>query len=118
VQVLSKLAGPLEAITEYASRHATSAHLADGLGEAHVYMLHFDADGVIGRHEAGFGQLLIVLSGTGWVSGDDGNRSQVNAGDVVYFERGEQHAKGSDTGMQALMVQVRDLSRPSSTTVD
>jgi hypothetical protein len=42
----------------------------------------------------------------------------VDAGDVVYFERGEQHAKGSDAGMKALMVQVRDLSRPSSTTVD
>ena len=34
----------------------------------------------------------------------------MHAGDVVVFQRGEQHAKGSDTGMTALMVQVRDLT--------
>lgn len=31
-------------------------------------------------------------------------------GEVVLFDRGEQHAKGSDTGMTALMVQVQDLA--------
>ena len=93
MHVLSRLAGPSEAITEYASRHATSAHLADGFGEApRTYCT--STGGMIGRHEAGFGQLLIVLSGTGWVSGDDGNRSQVNAGDVVYFERWRAARKG------------------------
>ena len=35
-------------------------------------MVQFDAGGMIGRHEAGFGQLFIVLAGTGWVAGDDG----------------------------------------------
>jgi quercetin dioxygenase-like cupin family protein len=116
MQVLSKLECDFETIADYSSRDASSTRLVDGSGEAHAYMLQFDAGGMIGRHEAGFGQLLIVLTGTGWVSGADGNRAEVDAGDVVYFERGEQHAKGSDTGMKALMVQVRDLSRSSSTT--
>ena len=37
-------------------------------------------------------------------------RTEVSAGDVVLFQRGEHHDKGSDTGMTAVMVQVRDLS--------
>ena len=37
-------------------------------------------------------------------------RTDVSAGDVVLFQRGEHHDKGSDTGMTAVMVQVRDLS--------
>jgi quercetin dioxygenase-like cupin family protein len=52
---------------------------------------------------------LVVLAGEGWVSGDDGLRVEIKAGDVVIFDRGEHHAKGSDTGMSAVMVQIRDL---------
>ena len=109
VQVLSELASRVEAISTHQSHGAAAVRLADGHGETHAYLLTFDAGGAIGRHEAGFGQLFVVLAGRGWVSGDDGNRFQVSAGDVVMFDRGEQHAKGSDTGMSALMVQVRDL---------
>jgi quercetin dioxygenase-like cupin family protein len=118
MQVLSKFEWDLEAIARYSSRSASSARLEDGFGEAHAYMLQFEPGGVIGQHEAGFGQLFVVLVGSGWVSGADGSRAEVEAGDVVYFERGEQHAKGSVAGMQALMVQVRDLSPPGSTAVD
>jgi len=111
MQVLSESSCEFGVIADFASRDASSAHLAVGSGESHVYMLQFEAGGVIGQHQAGFGQVLIVLAGSGWVSGDDGSRVEVGAGGVVYIERGEQHAKGSDTGMTALMVQVRDLSR-------
>jgi quercetin dioxygenase-like cupin family protein len=109
MQLLSKLSYDFATITGYSARCASSARLVDGSGEAHAYMLEFEAGGVIGRHEAGFGQLLIVLAGRGWASGADGTRVDVEVGDVVYFERGEQHAKGSDAGMKALMVQIRDL---------
>jgi len=44
------------------------------------------------------------------VSGQDNVRTDVTAGDIVLFQRGEQHDKGSDTGMTAVIVQVRDLS--------
>jgi quercetin dioxygenase-like cupin family protein len=114
MQVLSRLERDHQDITNYASHGASSARLLDGSGEAHAYILQFDAGGAIGRHEAGFGQLLVVLAGRGWASGDDGIRVEVEVGDVVYFERGEHHSKGSDDGMTALMVQVRDLVHPSS----
>jgi hypothetical protein len=44
-----------------------------------------------------------------WVSGADGVRGDVRRGDVVMFDRGEVHAKGSGTGMSVVMMQIRDL---------
>jgi hypothetical protein len=38
-----------------------------------------------------------------------GDRWQVTAGEGVFIARGEIHAKGSDSGMTALMIQIRDL---------
>src|SRR5262249_28415339 len=103
-----------EVIEQYASRGATTTRLADGSGEAHVHLLRIAAGGIIDRHEAGFGQLWIVVEGRGWVAGDDGQRRQVRAGDVAFFDRGEDHSKGSDSGMTVVMVQVYDLVPSSS----
>src|SRR5262245_9938620 len=110
MQLLSELAPKLETISTYESHGASATRLADGHGDAHAYLLQFEAGGAIGRHEAGYGQLFIVLDGEGWVSGYDGLRQEISSGDVVLFDRGEDHAKGSDTGMTAVMLQVRDLA--------
>ena len=99
-------AAPVDA---YASRGAASLTLGGGRGEAHVHALHFEAGGGIGRHRAGFGQLFVVLSGSGWVEGDDGAREQIGEGQAAWFARGEMHAKGSEEGLVALMIQVADL---------
>jgi len=72
-------------------------------------MVRIEAGGIIDRHEAGFGQLWIVVDGRGWVAGSDEQRQEVSPGDVAFFERGEQHAKGSDHGMTAVMIQIYDL---------
>ena len=99
-------AAPIELFNSVA---ASSVHLGSGEGEAHVYCVHFEAGGEIGRHEAGFGQLLLVVNGTGWASGDDGERVNLQTGQGAYFERGEFHAKGSESGMTAIMVQIRTM---------
>jgi quercetin dioxygenase-like cupin family protein len=99
-------------IAQYDSARADSARIAQGQGEAHVHLVTFEAGGVIGPHEAGFGQLFLVLDGTGWVAGEDGRRVPVAPGEVAFIRRGEQHSKGSDHGATALMVQVRDLDIP------
>lgn len=98
-----------EPIDVYESVRASSVHLGDGHGEAHVYCVRFEPGGHIGRHPTGFGQLFLVVAGSGWVSGADGARVELTAGQGAFFERGEMHAKGSDLGMMAIMVQVRDL---------
>jgi quercetin dioxygenase-like cupin family protein len=65
--------------------------------------------GVVGRHPTGSHQLLAVVSGSGWVSGADGEREPVAAGDVVIWEPGEEHESGSEQGMTALVVEADEL---------
>jgi quercetin dioxygenase-like cupin family protein len=93
----------------YEIRSAHSAKLAEGDGEAHVYLIRFEPGGIIGPHEAGFGQLFIALDGEGWAAGKDGERMPLAKGQAAFITCGEVHSKGSETGMTALMIQVREL---------
>jgi quercetin dioxygenase-like cupin family protein len=103
---LAELIGP----RPYEVKGTSSIEFAEGSGEAHGYVLYFDPGGEIGPHEAGFGQLLLALAGDGWVAGGDGERLPLAEGEAAFIRRGEIHSKGSETGMTALMVQVRDLT--------
>jgi len=107
-----------EPITLFESVAASGRVLADGHGEAHVHCLHFEPGGKIGEHPTGFGQLLLVVEGSGWAAGADGRWVEIHAGQGVYFGRGERHSKGSDRGMTVLMVQVTDLQLPASVVED
>lgn len=102
-----------EPIENFGSVAARSVHLGEGRGDAHVYSVEFAAGGHIGEHPAGFGQLFLIVEGAGWVSGEDGRRVELRAGQGAFIARGENHAKGSEVGMKAIMVQVRDLDPAS-----
>lgn len=96
------------AVENYGAHSTASVHLGSGSGESHAYVLHFGAGGEIGEHETGFGQLFVVIDGAGWVvSGSD--RYDVEVGDAVFLPRGVMHAKGSESGMTAVMMQMYDL---------
>lgn len=99
----------LAPITSYDSVRAASTECAAGGGEAHVHVVRLDPGGIIGPHPTGFGQLFVPISGSGWVSGADDRRHPIAVGQVAFLARGERHAKGSDAGMVALMVQIHDL---------
>ncbi|GIK19927.1 MAG: hypothetical protein AMXMBFR77_06470 [Phycisphaerales bacterium] len=107
-----------EPISLFAATGASSRLLADGDGEAHVHWLQFEPGGQIGQHPTGFGQLFIVVEGSGWVAGGDGRRVELRAGEAAYFERGERHSKGSDRGMKVIMVQIADLKLSASTAAE
>lgn len=89
---------------------ASSVALGHGHGETHVYAIHVEAGGMIGTHPTGFAQLFLVVQGSGWASGHDNIRQPLKAGEGVYFACGEMHAKGSDEGMMAIMIQVSDMN--------
>lgn len=96
-------------VTQFQSSGAASTLLAVGEGATRIHGLHFDPAGQTGVHPAGSAQLFLVVQGRGWVMGGDGRRVDVAAGQAALFERGEHHAKGSETGMIAVMVQVDTL---------
>jgi quercetin dioxygenase-like cupin family protein len=94
----------------FAVQGVSGVHVGEGGGEAHAYVMHFGPGGLIGPHEARFGQLFVALDGSGWVAGADGERRALVRGEAAFIARGEVHSKGSDSGLTALMVQVRDFS--------
>jgi quercetin dioxygenase-like cupin family protein len=88
---------------------ASSIHLADGKGKAHVYCIYLELGAEIGVHRAGFGQLFLVVEGSAWAAGGDGQRKSLSKGQGAYFEKGEEHSKGSYEGASVIMVQVEGL---------
>ena len=95
-------------IEDYESVGAHAASVAFGTGEAHVRVVRLGAGGRIGLHETGFGQLFVPIDGTGWVK-QGSHEAAIRAGQAAYFPKGVIHAKGSATGMVALVIQVDDL---------
>ena len=65
--------------------------------------------GVVARHPAVVPQLFVVVSGSGLVSGADGEREPIEAGEAVLWEQGEEHESGSDKGMTALVLEAESL---------
>jgi quercetin dioxygenase-like cupin family protein len=70
-----------------------------------THIARFAPGGELGRHPGRWWQLFCVADGTGWVSGEDGVRHEIEAGQAVLWEPGESHESGSDSGMTLVMVQ-------------
>jgi quercetin dioxygenase-like cupin family protein len=83
-----------------------------GANEFRVHIASVSPGGLLGRHPARLWQLFHVISGSGWVSGDDGQRHGIQAGQSVRWSPGESHESGSDTGMLAAIVQA-DVPPPN-----
>jgi quercetin dioxygenase-like cupin family protein len=67
--------------------------------------MHLPAGGIVGEHEAMSGQLFCVVSGEGWVSGDDGERRAIKTHEAACWSRGERHAAGTETGLTAIVIE-------------
>jgi quercetin dioxygenase-like cupin family protein len=74
--------------------------------EAYVACLYLDPHGVIGRHEAAANQLLLVVEGSGMVTGAEARPVAIGAGQAVFWRRGEMHeTRAGEGGLKALVVE-------------
>jgi quercetin dioxygenase-like cupin family protein len=83
---------------------------------ADISSLRFDAGATLGRHPTGRQQIFAVIDGEGWVSGPDGARHSIVAGQAAFWDKGESHESGSATGMRVIVIQAEQLdpdSRPA-----
>jgi quercetin dioxygenase-like cupin family protein len=94
-------------VTAPGSANARVRRLA---AEAHAVVIEIGPGGVVGQHPAVVAQLFVVVRGSGWVSGRDGEREPVSAGEAVLWEQGEEHESGSDEGMSALVLEAESLA--------
>jgi quercetin dioxygenase-like cupin family protein len=106
---------PTHTIAQFGSLHAAIGGVARGNAPFQIGYLRLDPGGVLGMHPALSGQLLLILSGEGWVSGDDGFRRAVCQGLAVYWQTGDMHETDTDTGLTALVLEADDFEVPALT---
>ncbi|HEU4784951.1 MAG TPA: hypothetical protein VFS83_16555, partial [Ktedonobacterales bacterium] len=61
--------------------------------------------GRVGAHQATTRQLFLVMSGEGWVRGPEHERTSITVGQAAFWESGEEHESGSETGMVAFVIE-------------
>jgi hypothetical protein len=92
--------------------HMSEAARVKDAKEFRVHLAAVSPGGLLGRHPARLWQLFTVVSGSGWVSGDDGVQHEIHIGESVRWSPDESHESGSDDGMLVLIVQA-DVPPPS-----
>ena len=77
-------------------------HLED---EAEISSVYIRPNGNIGYHQAVTQQLFLLVEGQGWVRSESDERVIVKGGQAVFWEKGEWHESGSETGMTAVIIE-------------
>ena len=74
-------------------------------GDVQVGCMHLEPGGRVGAHQATTRQLFLVVRGAGWVRGPEPERTAIVADQAAFWESGEEHESGSETGMVALVIE-------------
>ena len=80
-------------------------------GNVHIGAMHLHENGIIGNHEAVVSQLLLIVDGTGYVCGVNKEKIKIEAGQAVFWEKGELHETSTEHGLMAIVMEVEDLER-------
>ncbi|GMR66960.1 MULTISPECIES: cupin [Bacillus] len=80
-------------------------------GNIHIGAMHLRENGIIGYHEAVVSQLLLIVDGEGYVCGANKEKVKVEAGQAVFWEKGELHETSTEYGLMAIVMEAEDLER-------
>ena len=80
-------------------------------GNIHIGAMHLKENGIIGYHEAVVSQLLLIVDGEGYVCGANKEKVKVEAGQAVFWEKGELHETSAEHGSMAIVMEAEDLER-------
>ena len=92
-------------IDRYNSTGFTLTRVAHLLEETMIQCAYLEPNGSIGYHQATVPQLFLVFQGAGWVRGQSPERTQIQAGQGAYWEEGEWHEAGTESGLVAIMIE-------------
>ena len=73
--------------------------------KAVVNCVYIRPNGKIGYHQATSQQLFLLVEGQGWVRGEADEKHAVRGGQAVFWEDGEGHESGTETGMTAVIIE-------------
>jgi quercetin dioxygenase-like cupin family protein len=98
-------------VERFGSRGVKISPILRGGGPLHVACFHLEAGGRIGSHEATVAQLLLVVRGSGEVTGSESEPTQVGPGCAVFWRGGETHeTRAGEEGLTAIVVEGEELS--------
>ena len=92
-------------IESYNSSGLTISRVAHLFREAVIGCAYLSAGGTIGNHQAAIPQLFLVVRGKGWVRSEESERTSIKAGQAAYWEQGEWHESGTNSGMTVIIVE-------------
>jgi len=93
-------------ISNYNSISAFYSKLMKTESPTIIGLINIEKGGIVGYHKVPVPQLFLV------VEGEDGNRVMVKKGVGVFWNKGEGHISGSETGLTALVLQTDELENP------
>ena len=79
-------------------------------GNVHIGAMHLHENGIIGNHEAVVSQLLLIVDGAGYVCGAN-KKIKVEAGQAVFWEKGELHETSTEQGLTAIVMEAENLEQ-------
>jgi hypothetical protein len=92
-------------IDRFNSSGFTMTRVAHLLEETMIQCAYLEPNGLVGYHPATVPQLFLVVQGEGWVRGQVPERTRIQAGQGAYWEEGEGHEAGTETGMTAIIIE-------------
>jgi quercetin dioxygenase-like cupin family protein len=92
-------------IREHGSTNVFLSPVVDVDRSATIHWMHFDPRGLIGGHYLTSPQIFLVAEGDGWVKSNNLEPIPVIMGDGVFWDTGEWHEAGSESGMNVILVE-------------
>jgi hypothetical protein len=94
-----------KSVDRYESSGFILTRVAHLLEETMIQCAFLEPHGSIGYHQATVPQLFLVVQGDGWVRGQSPERIPIQSGQGAYWEDGEGHEAGTETGMTAILIE-------------
>jgi hypothetical protein len=98
-----------KSIEHYGSSGFIISKVTHVTNEAIVHYAYLNSGGVIGYHQAISPQLFLVVQGNGWVRGESNERTPISTGQAAFWEKGEWHESGTETGMTAIIIEGENI---------
>ena len=109
MRIVQSDTGPSRRIDQFGSVGALRRGTARFDGAGALTFITLAAGGLLGRHPAALTQVYCVVKGSGWVSGGDGGRVAIAAGQAALWDAGEEHESGTDTGVTVAILEAASV---------
>lgn len=92
-------------IHAFGSQNLVMTRVLSSMDELQTGCMHLGPNGVVGYHQATAPQLFMVVSGSGFVRGQENGEQPIEAGSAAFWEAGEWHETRTEHGLTAIVIE-------------